>query len=75
MGVSKKSKDKAPAYSGKVFPIGSSIKLLRPNMHFDLPGRVIGVNADSGEHLIRVTAKNGAEFNASATGAEMEGVK
>lgn len=44
-------------------------------MHFDLPGRVIGVNTDSGEHLIRVTAKNGAEFNASATGTEMEEAK
>lgn len=70
-----KNKKSTEPYSGKVFPVGSSIKLLRPNMHFDLPGRVIGVNAESGEHLIRVTAKNGAEFNASASGTEMEEVK
>lgn len=69
--MSKKPKPQ-PEYTGPIFPVGSSVKVLRPNLAFDKKAVVILVNPVTGEHLIRVTADNGAEFNGVASGWELE---
>lgn len=66
-----KTKKPIAPYTGPLFEVGAAIRLKRPNQHFGLPAKVLSLNKDSGEHLVRVS-KDGAEFNASAKGEEME---
>lgn len=71
------SKNKKPTvvYNGPIFVAGTRVKVLRPNLAFDKKAVVNLVNPVTGEHLIRVTADNGAEYSALASGTELEAVK